>query len=126
VLYGFATEDERRLFRSLINGVGRGAQDRARAAVGHQRQRLARCVLDEDIGTLTRVPGVGRKTAERLIVENARSPGAAPGDSWRSAGGERERHGGAYGALVAARLPSRGGGALAQSGSVPVHIRLRN
>ena len=40
VLYGFGTEDERRLFRSLHQGVGRRAEDRAGAAVGHQRRGL--------------------------------------------------------------------------------------
>src|SRR5437879_4225495 len=69
VLYAFATEDERRLFRSLIKVSGVGPKIALALLSGISVSAFAQCVLDEDIGTLTRVPGVGRKTAERLIVE---------------------------------------------------------
>ncbi len=69
ILYGFATEEERALFRSLlrVNRVG------ARMALGLLSTMTAtdfrRCVEYEDAATLSKVPGIGRKTAERLIVE---------------------------------------------------------
>ena len=101
VLYAFATEDERRLFRSLIKVSGVGPKIALALLSGISVSAFAQCVLNEDIGTLTRVPGVGRKTAERLIVEMRdrlaapqTSPGA-PVAAAASAAGE------AYGALVA-------------------------
>jgi len=101
VLYAFATEDERRLFRSLIKVSGVGPKIALALLSGISVSAFAQCVLDEDIGTLTRVPGVGRKTAERLIVEmrdRLAAPQASPGApvaAAASAAGE------AYGALVA-------------------------
>jgi len=101
VLYAFATEDERRLFRSLIKVSGVGPKIALALLSGISVSAFAQCVLDEDIGTLTRVPGVGRKTAERLIVEMRdrlaapqEMPGAPPAATARAAGE-------AYGALVA-------------------------
>src|SRR5260370_32838459 len=69
VLYAFATEDERRLFRSLIKVSGVGPKIALALLSGISVSAFAQCVLNEDIGALTRVPGIGRKTAERLIVE---------------------------------------------------------
>ena len=69
ILYGFATADERALFRTLlkINRVG------AKMALGilsaMTETDFRRCVEYEDAATLSRVPGIGRKTAERLIME---------------------------------------------------------
>ena len=102
VLYAFATEDERRLFRSLIKVSGVGPKIALALLSGISVSAFAQCVLNEDISALTRVPGIGRKTAERLIVEMrdrlAAAPQAAPGapvTAAASAAGE------AYGALVA-------------------------
>ena len=69
VLYAFASEDERRLFRSLIKVSGVGPKIALALLSGISVSAFAECVQREDIGALTRVPGVGRKTAERLIVE---------------------------------------------------------
>ncbi len=69
ILYGFATEDERALFRTLlkVNRVG------AKMALGVLSSMTAsdfrRCVEYEDAATLSKVPGIGKKTAERLIME---------------------------------------------------------
>lgn len=69
ILYGFATSDDRLLFRTLlkVNRVG------AKMALGVLSAMTAddfrRCVEYEDTTTLSKIPGVGRKTAERLIVE---------------------------------------------------------
>ena len=69
ILYGFASAKEREVFRRLIrvNGVG---PKLALAVVSHLNpDSLYHCVQSEDIATLVRVPGVGRKTAERLLIE---------------------------------------------------------
>jgi Holliday junction DNA helicase RuvA len=69
ILYGFASTDERMLFRTLlkVNRVG------AKMALGVLSAMTAsdfrRCVEYEDTTTLAKIPGVGKKTAERLIVE---------------------------------------------------------
>ena len=101
VLYGFATDDERRLFRSLIKVSGVGPKIALALLSGISVSAFAECVQNRDITALTRVPGVGRKTAERLIVEMRDRLAAAPAPSGGAApvagGAESE----AYGALVA-------------------------
>jgi Holliday junction DNA helicase RuvA len=69
VLYGFASEEERRLFRSLIKVSGVGPKIALALLSGISVAAFAQCVQNQDVATLTRIPGVGRKTAERLIVE---------------------------------------------------------
>jgi len=101
VLYGFATEDERRLFRSLIRVSGVGPRIALALLSGISVSAFAQCVLNEDISALTRVPGVGRKTAERLIVEmrdRLAAPQATPG---APVAAPARAEGEAYGALVA-------------------------
>jgi holliday junction DNA helicase RuvA len=103
VLYAFATGEERRLFRSLIRVSGVGPRIALALLSGISVTGFAECVQRGDIAALTRVPGVGRKTAERLIVEmrdrlavtEMPSGAAAAGTAATSAEGE------AYGALVA-------------------------
>jgi len=101
VLYGFASEDERRLFRSLIKVSGVGPRIALALLSGISVSAFAQCVLNEDISALTRVPGVGRKTAERLIVEmrdRLAAPQATPG---APVAAPARAEGEAYGALVA-------------------------
>ena len=101
VLYGFATEEERRLFRSLIKVSGVGPRIALALLSGISVSAFAQCVLNEDISALTRVPGVGRKTAERLIVEmrdRLAAPQATPGAPVTAAA---SAEGEAFGALVA-------------------------
>jgi Holliday junction DNA helicase RuvA len=69
ILYAFGTEDERRLFRSLIKVSGVGPKIALALLSGINVEAFALCVQNEDIAALTRVPGIGRKTAERLVVE---------------------------------------------------------
>ncbi len=69
VLYGFGSEEERRLFRSLLKVSGVGPKIALALLSGLSVEAFARCVRGEDAAALTRVPGIGRKTAERLIVE---------------------------------------------------------
>ncbi len=68
-LYGFATEDERRLFRALIKVSGVGPKIALALLSGVSVADFNRSVQSQDLSALTRVPGIGRKTAERLIVE---------------------------------------------------------
>lgn len=69
LLYGFATEAERRLFRDLLRVSGVGARIGLAILSGMTVEGFVQCVQTRDTGSLTRVPGVGRKTAERLLVE---------------------------------------------------------
>lgn len=69
MLYGFATEDERRLFRALIKVSGVGPKIALALLSGVSVADFNQSVQAQDISSLTRVPGIGRKTAERLIVE---------------------------------------------------------
>jgi Holliday junction DNA helicase RuvA len=69
ILCGFASEGERRLFRSLIRVNGVGAKLALAILSGMSADEFARCINDNDAASLTRLPGVGKKTAERLIIE---------------------------------------------------------
>ena len=69
LLYGFATEQERLMFRSLIKISGVGAKLALALLSGMTAMEFARTVQHNDIGRLIKVPGVGKKTAERLLVE---------------------------------------------------------
>jgi Holliday junction DNA helicase RuvA len=69
ILYAFATDNERRLFRSLIKVSGVGPKIALALLSGISVEAFALCVQNQDIASLTRVPGIGRKTAERLVVE---------------------------------------------------------
>jgi holliday junction DNA helicase RuvA len=69
VLYGFGTEDERRLFRSLIKVSGVGPKIALALLSGISVEAFALCVQSQDVAALIKVPGIGRKTAERLVVE---------------------------------------------------------
>ncbi len=68
-LIGFTTEQERKLFRQLIRVNGVGPKMALTILSGISNQEFAICVAQNDIVTLTRLPGVGKKTAERLIIE---------------------------------------------------------
>ncbi len=69
LLFGFASEGERRLFRTLIKVNGVGAKMALTILSGIAADEFARCVQENDTAALVRLPGVGKKTAERLIVE---------------------------------------------------------
>ncbi|MGH6636184.1 MAG: Holliday junction branch migration protein RuvA [Gammaproteobacteria bacterium] len=68
LLFGFISENERRLFRALIKVSNVGAKI-ALAILSGGAEEFIRCVQQSDAVRLTRLPGVGKKTAERLIVE---------------------------------------------------------
>lgn len=68
-LYGFARERDRDLFRALIKVSGVGAKIGLAILSGMDAPRFVQCVEQEDITALTRIPGIGTKTAQRLVVE---------------------------------------------------------
>ncbi|HVC28846.1 MAG TPA: Holliday junction branch migration protein RuvA [Gammaproteobacteria bacterium] len=69
ILFGFGTETERRLFRALIRVNGVGPRLALTILSGVSVDSFVRSVRDNDTLALTRLPGIGKKTAERLVVE---------------------------------------------------------
>jgi Holliday junction DNA helicase RuvA len=69
VLCGFISEEERRLFRLLIKVNSVGAKLALGILSGISANEFIRCVQEKNTAALTRLPGVGKKTAERLIIE---------------------------------------------------------
>ena len=68
-LYGFATSEERTLFRMLIAVSGIGPKLAQTILSGLPASTLREALVGSDLVTLTRIPGVGKKTAERMILE---------------------------------------------------------
>ncbi|HSD21738.1 MAG TPA: Holliday junction branch migration protein RuvA [Anaeromyxobacter sp.] len=68
-LFGFATEDEEAVFRALIDVKGVGPRAAQNILSGIDARELAQAVAGGDVARLTKVPGIGKKTAERLVVE---------------------------------------------------------
>lgn len=104
VLYGFASAAERQLFRNLLKVSGVGPKIALGILSGTTVEGFASCVTTNDTAALTRIPGVGRKTAERLIIEMrdrlandelVAAPGFVPENTAAGAEGE------AFSALVA-------------------------
>jgi Holliday junction DNA helicase RuvA len=69
VLYGFATTEERRCFEALLSAHGVGPSLALSVLCALRPADLVRAVLEEDLGALCAVPGVGRKTAARLVLD---------------------------------------------------------
>ena len=69
LLYGFGTENERRAFRQLVKISGVGARTALSVLSGLSVAELAQVVTLQDPGRLTKIPGIGKKTAERLLLE---------------------------------------------------------
>jgi len=69
LLYGFATDEERQLFRQLLRVNGVGARTALAVLSGLSVQELHQAVAAQDAVRLTKIPGIGRKTAERLMLE---------------------------------------------------------
>jgi Holliday junction DNA helicase RuvA len=69
LLFGFATTDERKLFRDLIKVSGIGAKVALAILSGIETDEFVRCVHENNTARLTALPGIGKKTAERLVVE---------------------------------------------------------
>jgi len=103
LLYGFSTENERRLFRDLLRVTGIGPKIGLALLSGMDVDTFLFCVEAQDVDALTRIPGIGRKTAERLLIEmrdRIRALGQMPSATPRAgqpAGAQAE----AFAALVA-------------------------
>lgn len=69
LLYGFATEEERSVFRQLIKITGIGARIGLAILSGMSVKDLVRAVNMQEVGFLTKIPGIGKKTGERLLLE---------------------------------------------------------
>jgi Holliday junction DNA helicase RuvA len=68
-LFGFATEEEEEVFRALIGVKGVGPRAAQNILSGIEPRDLAAAVATGDVARLTKVPGIGKKTAERLVLE---------------------------------------------------------
>jgi Holliday junction DNA helicase RuvA len=69
LLYGFATKDERSLFRSLIKVNGVGPKLALAILSSIEPASFVNCVRHDDVQSLVKIPGIGKKTAERLLIE---------------------------------------------------------
>ena len=69
LLFGFGSEPERRAFRQLVKISGIGARIALSVLSGLSVAELAHAVTMQDTGRLTKIPGIGKKTAERLLLE---------------------------------------------------------
>ena len=94
LLYGFASDGERSVFRHLLKVSGVGPRIALAILSGISIEAFAQLVHAEDVTALTRIPGVGRKTAERLLIEMRdklalpQSPAASADNDWDAAQAE--------------------------------------
>ncbi len=107
ILFGFGTDGERRLFRGLLKVSGVGPKIALGILSGASVEDFLRIIEAEDVAMLTRIPGIGRKTAERVIIEMRDSvqklAARAAGDGQPAAalGAPPSPHSEAFGALIA-------------------------
>jgi holliday junction DNA helicase RuvA len=106
ILFGFGTDGERRLFRSLLKVSGVGPKIALGVLSGVSVEDFLRIIEAEDIAMLCRIPGIGRKTAERVIIEMRDSvskfrDGAGSSFAAVSFGANASPQSEAFGALVA-------------------------
>ena len=107
VLYGFATAEERRCFEALLGAHGVGPALALAVLSALRPAELVRAVLDEDLDALCTVPGVGRKTAARLVARPAYAASTCPtfaGDGVPGSGGAVRAAGRGAGRAGRARL----------------------
>jgi len=69
ILFAFSTESDRLMFRSLIKVNGVGPKLALTILSGQSAEEFHRCIHDNDVQALVRLPGIGKKTAERLVIE---------------------------------------------------------
>jgi holliday junction DNA helicase RuvA len=77
LLYGFGTEQEKSTFKQLLKVNGIGAKSALSILSGVSIEELVQAVTLQEVGMLTRIPGIGKKTAERLLLELKDKFGAA-------------------------------------------------
>ena len=82
LLFGFGSEGERRTFRQLLKISGIGTRTALALLSGMTVEELYTAVASQDVARMIKIPGIGRKTAERLLLElRDRLAGAAPGSA---------------------------------------------
>lgn len=123
-LYGFASESERTLFRQLLKISGIGAKLALTILSGASGDELARYVVEGDAAALTRLPGIGKKTAERIIIElrdklERLPPGASPGSSSPGQARPGDALGEAVNALIALGYKPHDAGRMARNVTEP-------
>ncbi len=69
ILFAFSTENDQGMFRTLIKVNGVGPKLALTILSGQSAEEFHRCIHDNDVQALVRLPGIGKKTAERLIIE---------------------------------------------------------
>jgi Holliday junction DNA helicase RuvA len=100
-LFGFLTAAERQAFRELIRIAGIGNRTALAVLSGMSVDDLAEAVVLQESGRLTRIPGIGKKTAERLLLELKGKLGAALGAAAKDTGAAAESGTDVLRALVA-------------------------
>lgn len=122
-LYGFGSEGERRLFRQLLKISGIGAKLALSILSGASGDELARYVADRDTAALTQLPGIGKKTAERIIIELQDKLDYVPAGGAAFPSGQVAPAGGAVGeainALVSLGYKPQEAGRMAREASAP-------
>jgi Holliday junction DNA helicase RuvA len=107
ILFGFGTDSERRLFRGLLKVSGVGPKIALGILSGASVDDFRRIIEAEDLAMLTRIPGIGRKTAERVIIEMRDSvqklaaPALGKDSALGAAAGALTAQGEAFAALIA-------------------------
>ncbi len=103
LLFGFSTENQRNLFRHLLKISGIGPRVGLAILSGLSVKEFRLCINGEDVVRLTKVPGIGRKTAERVILElrGKQLPGMSEGDDVPTPGSSDEIRSDAISALTA-------------------------
>jgi Holliday junction DNA helicase RuvA len=89
-LYGFETGEERDLFELLQTASGVGPKVAQAVLTVHAPDAVRRALATEDVTALTLVPGIGRKGAQRMVLELKDKVGAAPGGASAAGGGWRD------------------------------------
>lgn len=123
-LYGFASESERTLFRQLLKISGIGAKLALTILSGASGDELARYVVEGDTAALTRLPGIGKKTAERIVIElrdklDRLPQGATPGSATPGQARPSDALGEAVNALIALGYKPQDAGRMARNVTEP-------
>jgi Holliday junction DNA helicase RuvA len=101
LLFGFFTEAERALFRTLLKIASVGPRTALGVLSGMSVQGFYQCIRDKDLASLMKIPGVGQKTADRLLLEMKDRLPESLGTDAGTISGRSQAEGEAHGALLA-------------------------
>ena len=101
LLFGFFTEAERALFRTLLKIASVGPRTALGVLSGMSVQGFYQCIRDKDLASLMKIPGVGQKTADRLLLEMKDRLPESLGTDAATVPGRSQAEGEAHGALLA-------------------------